>query len=369
MGIFPYLRCLLVVLVLPTLGFATPQENRRASLKFDEYQLNFTQPYDEETRLSRFARRLKREPGARAYIIAYTPRVLNLVGSSHWSIAENRCLTTKAQLTDSYGVKESRLICIDGGVREAATLELWILPPGATPPQPRPEFQESEIVTCYPIRADGDGYVLKRETQLKFSVAFRLGNPNRPLTYLWTVSAGKIVGGQGQASITVEVGESQEKKVTAEVEVKGLPSDCHVRASFTTVVGVVPYKLAEFEENYSEALQANLDHLTTFLQKDPSLRGYIIVYGGRTGRRGYAEMRAEKAKYYLTEIRGNSADRFVVLQGGYREKLMFEIWLTSRNGPKPMATPSVDPRYVEFTGERKRSSDPRKHTKDHYEEP
>jgi hypothetical protein len=124
-----------------------------------------------------------------------------------------------------------------------------------------------------------------------------------------------------------------------------------VRASYTTVVGVVPYELSEFEENYSEALQANLDNLTVFLLKEPSLQGYIIVYGGRIGRRGYAGMRAKKAKYYLTEMRGIPADRFVVVEGGYREKPMFEIWLVPRNGPKPIASPSVDLRYVEFAAE------------------
>jgi len=337
-------------LILPSLCFARGQENKPAALKFDEYRLEFTRPEDEGARLVRFARRLKREPRTQAYIIAYTPRVLNFYGSSHWYIAENRCLTTKAELAHHYGVKESRLICVDGGVREAATLELWILHPQATPPSPRPEFQTSEIVNCYPVRASGDGYVLRRDSPLKFSAAFSLGKPDIPVTYLWTVSAGKIVVGQGQESVTVDVTEAKEKQVTAEVEVKGLPTDCQARASYTTVVGVVPYKLSEFEENYSEALQANLDNLTVFLQRDPSLQGYIIVYGGRIGRRAYAGMRAQRAKYYLTEIRGVSSDRFTVVEGGYREKPMFELWLVPRNGPKPIPTPTVDLHYVQFEG-------------------
>lgn len=350
MGSFQYRRCLLLGLILPSLCFARGQENKPGALKFDEYRLVFTQPEDEAARLFRFARRLKREPSAQAYIIAYTPRVLNYYGSSHWDIAENRCLTTKAELAHHYGVKENRLTCIDGGVREAATLELWIMAPQATPPSPRPEFQASEIVNCYPVRASGDGYVLSRDSPLRFSAAFSLGNPDMPVTYSWTVSAGRILSGQGQDSIVVDVREANEKQVTAEVEVKGLPTDCQVRASYTTVVGVVPYKLSEFEENYSEALQANLDNLTVFLQREPSLYGYIIVYGGRIGRRAYAGMRAQRAKYYLTEMRGVSVDRFMVVEGGYREKPMFELWLVPRNGPKPIPTPTVDPHYVQFAG-------------------
>lgn len=343
----PYL---LFSLILAFPCFTNGQVKKPAPLKFDEYKLNFTRPEEEAARLKRFASQLKREPSTRAYIIAYSPRVLNYYGSSHWYIAENRCLTTKAELAHRYGVKETRLVCRDGGVREAATLELWILPALVTPPNPRPEFQASERVNCYPFRVSGDGYVSRRDEPLKFSAVFSLGNPDRLLTYVWTVSAGKIVAGQGQDSITVDVTRTREKQVTAEVEARGLPSDCQVRASSTTVVGVVPYKLSEFEENYSEALQANLHNLTVFLQKEPSLHGHIIVYGGRIGTRGHAGLRGERASDYLTNMRGIQSERFTVVEGGYREKPMFEIWLAPRNGPKPSPTPTVDPRYVEFEG-------------------
>ena len=103
------------------------------------------------------------------------------------------------------------------------------------------------------------------------------------------------------------------------------------------------FRLSEFEENYSEALQINLDSLTVILQKEPQLEGYIIVYGGRVGRRGNAQMRGERARYYLTDLRGGQSDRFTVVEGGYRERPMFEIWLVPRSDQKPIATPSVDP--------------------------
>jgi hypothetical protein len=335
---------------LPLLCFAQRQENEKVPLRFDEYILDFRNWTEEEARLARFAKQLKREPSANAYIIAYTPRLLNVYGSGYWHVAENRCLTTKAELTHRYGVKEHRLICIDGGVREKAMLELWILPHGASPPNPKPEFQAGDIVHCYPVRVSGDGYVLKRNSPLKFSAAFSLGRPPRQVTYQWTVSSGRIIDGQGQETITVDVSEVTEKEVTAEVEIKGLSAECQVKASYTTVVGVAPYKLSEFEENYSEALQANLDNLAVMLQREPELEGYIVVYGGRVGRRGHARSRGERAKYYLTNMRGLQSDRFTVIEGGYRERLMFEIWLIPRNGQKPVPTPSVDPHYVSFVG-------------------
>jgi hypothetical protein len=164
------------------------------------------------------------------------------------------------------------------------------------------------------------------------------------------MSSGEIVTGQGQDSITVDVSAAKEQQVTAEVEVKGLPADCQTRASYTTVVGVAPYKLSEFEENHPEALEANLDNLTVILQREPSLEGYLIVYGGRSGKREHAAQRTARAKYYLTEMRGLAPDRFAIMEGGYRENPMFEVWLVLGKGARPSPTPSVDPRYVEFEG-------------------
>lgn len=363
---FYLLVCLVLSVAHPgrlsLLRVALGQENKLVALKFDEYRLDFRNQEDEEARLARFAKQLKREPYAQAYVIAYTPRTLDFYGSSYWDIAVNHCLTTKAELAHRYGVEERRLICIDGGVREKAAVELWILPRGASPPRPRPEFRPGDIVHCYPVRASGDGYILRRDAPLKFSVGFSLERPPTRVTYLWSVSSGKIINGQGQDTITVDVSEATEKEVTAEVEVKGLSPECSERASYTTIVGVAPYKLSEFEENYSEALQISLDNLAMILQKEPSLEGYIIVYGGRIGRRGYAKARSERARYYLTETRGVQADRFAIVEGGYREKPMFEIWLVPRNSQKPIATPSVDPHYVKFI---RGSAKPKKVRKHH----
>ncbi len=335
---------------LPLFHSPQGQVGKPVALKFDEYSLDFKNPADENARLSRYARQLKREKSVRAYVLAYTPRILNYYGSNYWDISANRCLTTQAELTHRYGIEEQRLTCADGGVREKATVELWILPRGASPPTPRPEFQESDIVHCYPFLASGEIYALKRGTPLKFTTGFTLGKPSTPVTYLWSVSSGKIIDGQGQDTITVDISEATGEEVKAEVEVKGLSTGCQNRSAYTTVVGVAPFKLSEFEENFPESLQINLDNLAAILQKEAQLEGHIIVYGGRVGRRGHAQSRIERAKSYLTGTRGLAPDRYTVIEGGYRERPMFEIWLTLRNGQRPLATPSVAPQYVKFVG-------------------
>ena len=142
------LNVLLCTLSLPVSAYSQATLEKSVPRKFDELTLTFENSSEEEARLLRFAKQLKKEPSTKGYIIAYTPRILDANGSSYWDIAENRCLTTKAQLDQFGGVGESRLICINGGVREYATVELWILPVRAKPPSPSPQFTAEQIVQC-----------------------------------------------------------------------------------------------------------------------------------------------------------------------------------------------------------------------------
>lgn len=333
-----FLLCALS-LPLPAYSQATP-----VARKFDEFTTPFEDHSEEDARLVRFAKQLKREPSTKGYIIAYTPRILDSVGSSDWDIAENRCVTTKARMRQFGGVGEERLICVDGGVREYATLELWVLPVQAKPPRPSPEFSAEQIVKCYPVRVSGEIYSFSRKSPLKFSSEFNLDRPRSSFEYFWTVKNGEIVDGQGTDSITVQPGDGN---VSARVELKGLSAECNETASYTTVVGVSPYALSNFEENFSEALQINLDRLHDILQKEPSLHGYILVYGGRITSRGEAERNADRARGYLRDMRGVAENRFSIVNGGYRERPMFEIWIVEAGvRPKPSAT--VDPKYVRF---------------------
>lgn len=73
--------------------------------------------------------------------------------------------------------------------------------------------------------------------------------------------------------------------------------------------------------------KARLDNFAIALQNDPSKQGYIIVYG----RRGYAteaKQRADRAKGYLTELRGIDWQRIISWDHCVRDQLEFELWLT-----------------------------------------
>ncbi len=333
------------------LTYAQALADESAARKFDEFKVDVEKGIDVEARLVRYARQLKREPQTKAYIIAYSPRIRNREGSSYWSIAENQLLTTKAQISHAYGIKEGRIIGIDGGIREDATVELWILPVGAKPPAPRDEFQAADVIECCLIRVEGEIYVYKKETPLKFKAVPSLGSCPQITSYHWSVSSGKIIGGQGTDTILIDASGTADRNVTAIAAAEGLSSECINRDAYTTAISIAPYKLFEFEEKYSEDLKTRLDLLVDILQKEPFLKGYIIVYGARVGRSYDVRKRRDRTQDYLLNFRGLILERFSVVEGGYRENPMFEIWLIPRDAPLPSATPTVDRKYVRFTRE------------------
>ena len=74
---------------------------------------------------------------------------------------------------------------------------------------------------------------------------------------------------------------------------------------------------------------------------DPVSQGYIIAYGGRTSRVGDAQKASARLKDYLVKKRGLDAVRIVSVDGGYRERPAFELWLVPSGAQLPTPTPTI----------------------------
>ena len=91
--------------------------------KFDEYgNIKFN---DEKARLDNYAIQLQNQPGAQGYIIAY---------GSCAGEAQARADRAKDYLVNTRGIDAGRIVTMDGGCRADLSVELWIVPSGATPP-------------------------------------------------------------------------------------------------------------------------------------------------------------------------------------------------------------------------------------------
>ena len=91
--------------------------------KFDEYgNIRFN---DEKARLDNYAIQLQNEPGATGTILVY---------GSCAGEAQQRGDRAKDYLVNTRGIEAGRITVVDGGCRADLTVQLWVVPPGATPP-------------------------------------------------------------------------------------------------------------------------------------------------------------------------------------------------------------------------------------------
>jgi hypothetical protein len=94
--------------------------------KFDEF---VTLPMgDRNARLDNYAIELLSNPAETAYLIGYSGRK-SLAGATAKSL-----LNMKAYLSVTRGIDRARIVTVDGGYREEAATELWIVPQRSAPP-------------------------------------------------------------------------------------------------------------------------------------------------------------------------------------------------------------------------------------------
>lgn len=94
---------------------------------------------DQKARLDNLAIELQNDPTAKTYVIAYGGRTSR--------IGQADLLGDRARnyLVTNRGIDQSRITVMNGGFREEDCVELWIVPSGATLPQPSPTVQAGDV--------------------------------------------------------------------------------------------------------------------------------------------------------------------------------------------------------------------------------
>jgi hypothetical protein len=94
---------------------------------------------DQKARLDNLAVELQNDPSTRAYIIAYGGRTSPL--------AQVEILMKRARdyIIEQRGIDAARITTVNGGFREDDSVELWVVPSGAAPPQATPTIQAGEV--------------------------------------------------------------------------------------------------------------------------------------------------------------------------------------------------------------------------------
>lgn len=94
---------------------------------------------DQKARLDNLAVELQNDPSTRAYIIAY--------GGRRSPLGQVEVLMSRAReyLVSQRGIDASRFVIVNGGFREDDSVELWVVPSGAKPPQATPTVKASDL--------------------------------------------------------------------------------------------------------------------------------------------------------------------------------------------------------------------------------
>lgn len=158
-------------------------------------------------------------------------------------------------------------------------------------------------------------------------------------TYNWTVSAGRILEGQGTDTIRVETTGLAGQSVTATLSMGGYNLDCTATCTVQFPVPVECKKFDEFPAIAYNDEKARLDNFAIGLQNDPTATAYVIVYPGQRGRPAEVQRHTSRVVDYLVNSRGISAQRIVTLVGPARDVLMVELWLCPQGARPPASIP------------------------------
>jgi hypothetical protein len=174
---------------------------------------------------------------------------------------------------------------------------------------------------------------------LTFSSNVSGGTPGVAPIYNWTVSAGRIIDGQGTPSIRVDTVGLAGQTVTATLSMGGYTMDCSATCSVQFPVPVECRKFDEYPTISYNDEKARLDNYAIELQNDPTATAFVIVYPGQRGRAGDVQKQTTRLVDYLVNSRGIGSQRIVTLVGPSRDVLLVELWLCPQGAKPPNLVP------------------------------
>ena len=162
------------------------------------------------------------------------------------------------------------------------------------------------------------------------------GTGNVSRVYSWTVSAGRIIEGQGTSSIRVETTGLEGQSLTASLSMAGYEDNCSASCTIQFPIPLTCHKFDEFPDISRNDEKARLDNFTIELQNDPTSTAYVIIYPGSRAPSGPLQKRATRIVDYMVNSRRIDSARIVTLIGPPRSDLKVELW----NCPQGAAAPT-----------------------------
>lgn len=241
----------------------------------------------------------------------------------------------------------------DGGYREKAAVEFWIVPDDAEPPVPTPTVDRADAAACPSINVWGES-VFNEDNTLLFTAGNYAPEKDRNYSLKWKVSGGEIVGESNLKEVKVKLNEGA-KRATAYVEIENLPYPCRKVFSASAAVNGKLHLIDDFGREPNGQIRARVDAFISKVFENPKAKGYVIIYGSRKEGKKTAIMRERLIRNHYT-FRRVDVDSLTFIDGGYRETEAAELWLSFDANQKPVPTPTVDAKFVGVPAAQKKSA-------------
>ncbi len=219
-------------------------------------------------------------------------------------------------------------------------------PPQTTPPVVAP-VEAQPVSPCPEIRLQTATQPVREGTPVRFAAVLTGGDTKISPIFNWSISAGVMSAGQGTRNISVDsTGAGAHRQIIADLLIGGFPPECSNQATATVNVAGPAVMVHEFGDLPVKDEAERLDILVSGLSQSPD-RTYIFGYAGRTNPRGYSAASLRRMREYIVKA-GIPPNRVMVIDGGFREEPVFELWVVPFGSEIPRPTPTVDRREIVF---------------------
>lgn len=157
--------------------------------------------------------------------------------------------------------------------------------------------QSTAKTSCPSISVSGPAGIVKGDENVTFTVNILNAPQNAVFEYLWEISNGAIITGQGTNAIDVR--RPFTEAVTARVTVKGMPIGCADTASeiYALCITPPPTKLDEMIGPLAKISPDRFKKVVESSKSDPNAQIYIFISGARLNR----ESSVMKKRQYIFE--------------------------------------------------------------------
>lgn len=186
--------------------------------------------------------------------------------------------------------------------------------------------QTNQNSSCPSVDISGGGVAKPGET-VWFTANVFANERDLKIEYVWTVSSGQIISGQGTQIIGVIPPLNENLTVT--LEVKGFPEGCSNIVSDTLGCALKPpepIKVGEFLNFATQNDKDQLKELKKEIADDPSAQVYVIGRFKKNSSDREAAQKLKKTGAYLMKELTLDADRITMIKV-FGESEYTEIWL------------------------------------------